>query len=301
MRPRRQDFPGARHHVMNRGARRAPVFFGHASRRLFLSILGTLPERYGVRVHGYALMPNHFHLLVESSGQLGRAMRHLCGRYVQAVNAWNGWDGPLFRGRYRNKLVDSDAYWSHLLLYVHLNPDRARLPSQLATWTSHRAYIGEVATPDWLTTRELLTSFGGPARYCAAFDDLAAGERQPPAGFKPESLWAPGETGVLHEPRFVEQYAATDALQDVLAVTSGDLADVLTSRPGRPNRSRWLLAWWMSRRRIGHGQIRALLGVSHSNVTRMVQRVERRRNQDSELERWAAALEGRRKVRPEST
>ena len=59
MRFPRLDFASARHHVMNRGARRKPIFFDDESRALFLGVLSEFPARFVVRMHGFALMPNH--------------------------------------------------------------------------------------------------------------------------------------------------------------------------------------------------------------------------------------------------
>lgn len=59
MRLPRLDFASARRRVMNRGARREPIFLYDESRALFLSVLNEFSERFDVRVHGFALMPNH--------------------------------------------------------------------------------------------------------------------------------------------------------------------------------------------------------------------------------------------------
>ncbi|MDJ0766682.1 MAG: hypothetical protein QNJ97_27165, partial [Myxococcota bacterium] len=62
----RIDYPGARHHVMNRGARGQTVFCNVDQCDRFLDLLGQAVSRYRIRVHGFAIMPNHFHLMVES-------------------------------------------------------------------------------------------------------------------------------------------------------------------------------------------------------------------------------------------
>ena len=133
-RPPRLDYPGARHHVMNRGARREAIFLDQQTCVRFLALLGTLPGRFGVRVHGYALMPNHFHLMLESTrGNLSRAMQYLSGEFVRRANARRSWDGPIFKGRFRNRVVETDAYWRDLLCYLHLNPIRAHLNALAAS------------------------------------------------------------------------------------------------------------------------------------------------------------------------
>ncbi len=133
--PRKQrvDFPGAWHHVMNRGRRREAVFVDDDGCQLFLDVIGAVFEHNGCEVHGYSLMPNHFHLLVRSArGDLS------------ALNRLHGWDGAVFRGRFKSQLVTDEAYLGHLLAYLHLNPVRAHLVSRPdePSWTSHRPYLG---------------------------------------------------------------------------------------------------------------------------------------------------------------
>jgi putative transposase len=61
-RPLRLDVAGAWCHVMNRGHRGEALFVDDADRRRFLGALAELPERYGLEVHGFVLMDNHYHL-----------------------------------------------------------------------------------------------------------------------------------------------------------------------------------------------------------------------------------------------
>ncbi len=101
MRFPRLDFAGAHDHAMNHSARREPILLDDESRTIFLSFFVEFPDPFGVRVDGFALMPNHYHLMLESvGGDLPRAMRHLGGSYSQRLDRLHPWDGPLFRGGY---------------------------------------------------------------------------------------------------------------------------------------------------------------------------------------------------------
>jgi putative transposase len=60
----RIDFPGAWHHVMHRGARRAPIFRSDDDCLRFLGVVEDAADRFGIEVHAWSLMPNHYHLLV---------------------------------------------------------------------------------------------------------------------------------------------------------------------------------------------------------------------------------------------
>ena len=173
----RIDFPGAKHHVMNRGARGENVFLDESYCSQFLLLMSRAVERYGIRVHGFAIMPNHFHLMVESvEGNLGEAMKYVTSQYGFFLNAEMGWDGQVFRGRYKNKPVYLEQHWIYLLAYLHLNPVRARLVHEPedALWTSHQAYLGRGRGLDWLTTEDLSEYFdtekGTYPAYCS-FDE----------------------------------------------------------------------------------------------------------------------------------
>lgn len=163
MRRRRVDYEGAWHHVMNRGARRDPIFTSARDARAFLGQIGAQIERTGIEVHAYCLMTNHFHLLVRSPDrQLSEFMQHLSAGYTRLFNRWQGYDGPLFRGRFLSKVVDTDAYVSAVGRYIMRNPIDVSpaVPLDRYRWSSYGGYLGLTARPDWLTT-DFLWRFHG--------------------------------------------------------------------------------------------------------------------------------------------
>jgi len=294
---------------MNRGARRQPIFADAESCGTFLALLGETPARYGVRIHAYALMPNHFHVLLTSeAGRLSAAMKYVQGRFAQLNNERFDWDGPLFKGRFRNRVVDDDAYWRHLLAYVHLNPVRARLvnhPDQ-ADWTSHGAYVGMETCPDWLARREMLDQHGGLEGYRNYLADLTCGRLQPPDGFDADALWIPGvvsleagadtSNGDVIGPALAGGSLAerTDvALAELGEVVGADRRRLLATRMGRSgNRVRWVVTWWLCwRGRLNGAQVARLLGVDTSVVSRARRMAEVRRESDPELDGWMTKLE----------
>jgi putative transposase len=172
-RPLRIEYENAFYHVMNRGSGRQQVFHKAAYYEAFLECLKEAHIRFGIEVHAYCLMGNHYHLLLSTPrGNLSRAMRHINGVYTQCYNRLRKTDGPLFRGRYKAILVDASSYLLQLSRYIHRNPIEVHKPLVQTLddypWSSYLAYIGKSKQPDWLT-RETVYGELGAVRYKAAY------------------------------------------------------------------------------------------------------------------------------------
>lgn len=157
-RPLRIEYPGAFHHVMNRGRHQCDIFPDKIYFKLFLDGVREASERFNLEVHAYCLMTNHYHLLVKTpEANLQRAMRHINGVYTQRYNKLLKTDGSLFRGRYKSILVDSDNYLLQLSQYIHLNPLTAGMVERLTDypWSSYPVYAGINQAPEWLYTDEI--------------------------------------------------------------------------------------------------------------------------------------------------
>lgn len=152
-RPLRIQYPDAWYHVMNRGRRGEPVFKAKEDYRRFIDILHEAIELFSLRISAYCLMSNHYHLLVQTpDANLSRCMRHINGVYTQRFNAAYGFDGQLFRGRYRAIVVGEDRYLLQLVRYIHKNPIRAGIVENAGQygWSSHRGYLSKAKKWDWL-------------------------------------------------------------------------------------------------------------------------------------------------------
>ena len=128
----------------------------------FLELLGEAAQLYRWRVHTFTLMTNHFHLLIQTmEPTLSRGMQKLEGDFVSGFNKRLGRVGPLFQGRFRAHLVDSEHYLLTLARYIVLNPVRAGMvasPGDWA-WSSYRALAGLCSAPPWLWMRTILEQF----------------------------------------------------------------------------------------------------------------------------------------------
>ena len=171
-RPQRIEYEGAYYHVVNRGAGHGNIFHDDVDRRNILEIINEAFQRFGLEVHAYCLMDNHYHLLVKTPrGNLSRIMRHINGVYTQRYNRRRKTDGALFRGRYKAILIDSDAYLLHLSKYIHLNPLSANMVSSLEEyrWSSYLAYVGEAIPEDWLCQLEVYGQVSGSSEGVGAY------------------------------------------------------------------------------------------------------------------------------------
>ena len=126
-RPLRIKYEGAVYHITCRGNERKDIFRDDGDRKTFLDILAKSLHIYNVTLCSYALMRNHFHLLVETPrGNLGEFMRHFNITYTGYFNRSHRRAGHLYQGRYKSIVVDRDEYLSILSRYIHLNPIRTK-------------------------------------------------------------------------------------------------------------------------------------------------------------------------------
>ena len=165
----RFQYPGAIYHVMARGNGGDAVFVTEDDRKAFLHRLGQVCVSHGWKVHAWALMDNHFHILLETpQANLVTGMKQLLATYSQGWNRARQRRGHVFQGRYKAVPVNGSAadahYFKALADYIHLNPARAGLaggdkgPLVAYPWSSlpsHHKGNG----PDWLVSERILRSF----------------------------------------------------------------------------------------------------------------------------------------------
>jgi REP element-mobilizing transposase RayT len=160
----RLEYAGAIYHVMNRGDRREPIFEDDEDRQRFLEILGEACAKTGWEVHAFCLMPNHFHLVVETpQPNLAAGMKWFLGTYTSRFNRRHKVFGHLFSGRYKALIVDGsgNGYLRTVCDYVHLNPARANLLTvdqrlRAYRWSSWPEYLkGKSQRAAWLRVDRL--------------------------------------------------------------------------------------------------------------------------------------------------
>ncbi len=126
-RPLRLIYPGAKYHITSRGNGRQRVFLESDDYERFLEQLDAALEEDEVLLYAYALMPNHYHLFIETPlGNVKRFMQRLNTAYGMYFRYKHTRPGHCFQGRYGAKLVEGEGYILGLTRYIHLNPVKVR-------------------------------------------------------------------------------------------------------------------------------------------------------------------------------
>lgn len=146
----RLDIPGLVHHVMARGIEGQDLFRDDDDREGFLKRLADgVSKPGGPQLYAWALMSNHFHLLLRGgAGCLSPMMRRLLTGHAVTYNLRYKRQGHLFQNRYKSIVVDEEPYFLELVRYIHLNPVRAGIVKSLEElasypYTGHAVILGK--------------------------------------------------------------------------------------------------------------------------------------------------------------
>lgn len=212
------------HHVIQRGNNRQPIFSDRADREMLLGLVADNATRFGIALHAYVLMDNHFHLLATPSTAEGlpRWMQAIGRRYVRYFNDRHGRSGTLWEGRYKSTLIQTDRYLLACMAYIDLNPVRAGMVAEARDypWSSHAHYAG-LRHDRLLTPHPLYWTLGNTpfAREAAYAEMVRAGISTADQALLTDATlhgWAAGDHG------FIETLQKTTTRR------------VQKGRPGRP-------------------------------------------------------------------
>lgn len=145
---------GYPHHIVQRGHNRKEVFARDGDRLAYLDKLRELREQLGLKVHGYCLMSNHVHLILnpgDEAANVSQLMKKLATQHTRRINYIDGRTGTAWEGRFKCSPIDSERYLLACTRYVDLNPVRAGLVHRPEDyhWSSYRTRIG-LEPCDWL-------------------------------------------------------------------------------------------------------------------------------------------------------
>jgi REP element-mobilizing transposase RayT len=150
---------------MVRGIERRKIVDDDEDRRNFVSRMGKLAIETRTKIHAWALLTNHLHILLSSGpAGLSKFMRRLLTGYAVTYNLRHRRYGHLFQNRYKSIVCDADRYFTELVRYIHLNPLRARLVGSLSElegyrYCGHGVIVGRIRY-EWQDRGSVLSWFG---------------------------------------------------------------------------------------------------------------------------------------------
>ncbi len=175
------------HHVYNRGNNKELIFLDNQDRRAFMFRVGlaigiekdtlntsdvaAMPKSRAqiipfsdssFKIHAFCLMPNHFHILIEQTGEIpvSKFMHKICTSYSMYMNKKYHRVGHIFQDRFKSVLVETDAQLKWTSAYIHTNPIKdglAKNPKEYR-WSSYQDFVMGRHNP-LLTTDFLLSVF----------------------------------------------------------------------------------------------------------------------------------------------
>jgi len=160
----RVEYEGALYHVTARGNAKAVIFWDDIDRHKFLDTLECCTKAFKFVCHGYCIMQNHYHLLIETpDANLSAGVQWLNSVYAQYLNRVHDRVGHVFQGRFKAILVQRENYLLELSRYIVLNPVRAGIVKDPAKyrWSSYCKTTGtEDNGRSFLNSEWILAQFG---------------------------------------------------------------------------------------------------------------------------------------------
>jgi len=216
----RLDAAGVLHHVMARGIEQCLIFRDDRDREDFVGRMSELASKQAWLIYAWALMSNHFHLLVRTGKlPLSRNMRALMSGYAGYFNRRYNRHGHLFQNRYKSIVCEEETYFLELVRYLHLNPLRAGIAKDLDElngykYSGHSAIVSTIERK-WQDTDDVLGRFSDKRRVARRLyrEFVEAGVAQ---GRRPELVGGGllrscgGWTGVTELRRGREKYRSDE-------------------------------------------------------------------------------------------
>ena len=152
----RIEIPGY-YHIVNRGVDRMNIFRHREDYEYFEELICSSLKSYGITLHNYCLMSNHYHLLIEITQEnLSKFMRQLNMNYAIYFNKKYKRTGHLWQGRFKSWYVTDEAYLYTLMCYIEQNPLKANMVESLETYpySSYKHFlkkeIPECLSQSWI-------------------------------------------------------------------------------------------------------------------------------------------------------
>ena len=161
-----------RYHIINRGVAQMQVFEELADYEYFEELMCFYAKSYGITIHNYCLMSNHYHILLEITQEnLSKFMRQLNMNYSIYFNKKNRRTGHLWQGRFKSWYVTDEAYFYTLMCYIEQNPIRANRVNDIKEYpySSYHYFLNYKEIPECLKKSWIAQNYKEDAAAIEAF------------------------------------------------------------------------------------------------------------------------------------
>ncbi|MBD3792378.1 MAG: transposase [Campylobacterales bacterium] len=160
------------YHILNRGVEQRVVFKESKDYEYFEELMCFYAKSYGITIHNYCLMSNHYHLLVEITQEnLSKFMRQLNMNYSIYFNKKYKRSGHLWQGRFKSWYVTDEAYLYTLMCYIEQNPLKANMVSELKEYpySSYHYFLNYKEIPECLENAWIVENYKEDKEAIKAF------------------------------------------------------------------------------------------------------------------------------------
>lgn len=138
-------------HILSRGNNRQKVFRDDKDYQFYLELLQRYKEEHNFLLYHYCLMPNHVHLILETTRQtdLSKLMKQINLKYHYYFRRRYRYCGHLWQGRFKSLLIEKDSYLIACARYIERNPVRAKMVEKAEDyrWSSYLYYVNGKNNP----------------------------------------------------------------------------------------------------------------------------------------------------------
>jgi len=160
------------YHIVNRGVEQRVVFKEAEDYEKFEELLCFYSSSYGVTIHNYCIMSNHYHLLIEiGEDRLSKFMRQINMNYAIYFNKKYKRSGHLWQGRFKSWFITDEAYLYTLILYIEQNPLKAKIINKIEEYpysTAHY-FLSKESLPDCLKNSYIAQNYHEDREAIEAF------------------------------------------------------------------------------------------------------------------------------------
>ena len=161
-----------KYHIINRGVAQMNIFKEPSDYEYFEELMCFYAKSFGITIHNYCLMGNHYHLLLEiQSENLSKFMRQLNMNYSIYFNKKYKRVGHLWQGRFKSWYITDESYLYTLMCYIEQNPLKANMVKDIAEYpySSYHYFLNYKEISECLKESWIVENYKDDAESIEAF------------------------------------------------------------------------------------------------------------------------------------